>query len=98
MNKEKQIKRPKLLIIITTLVLLLALAQLVVSHNLATLGGKLRQLEEKAAQLEEETRILTEEISSSTSLSKISLKAEELGFVRTTAVLHLTPQIPVALK
>jgi len=98
MKKEKQIRKPKLLIIITTLVLILALVQLVVSYHLATLGGKLRQLETKIIQLEQENRVLAEEISSSGSLSKISLRAEELGFVRTTAVLHLTPQISVALK
>ncbi len=98
MTKEKKHKTPKLLIIVASLVLILALAQLVVSYYLATLGEKLRQLEAKAAQLQQENRVLAEEISNNGSLSKISLKAQELGFTRTTAVLHLTPQIPVALK
>lgn len=98
MNKEKKNKKSKLIVIITALVLVLALTQLVVSHHLATLGGKLRELETKITQLQQENGVLAEEISNVASLSKISLKAEELGFVRTTAVLHLTPQIPVALK
>jgi len=98
MNQKRNHKTPKLLIIVTSLVLILALTQLVVSYYLATLGEKLRQLEAKAAKLQQENRALAEEISGNGSLSKISLKAQELGFTRTTAVLHLTPQIPVALK
>jgi len=98
MNKKKKKKGARLLIVINVLVLILAMCQLAVSHHLATLGGRLRQLEAKALQLERENRILMEEINNSGSLSEISLKAEKLGFVRTTAVLHLTPQLPVALK
>ena len=62
------------------------------------MGEKLSLLEAKANQLERENQILEEEIKASGSLSKISLRAKELGFVKTTAVLHLTPQLPVALK
>lgn len=98
MNRVKKIRQPKIMIIITAVVLILALAQLTVSHHLATLGGKLRELEAKINQLQQENGVLAEEISNVASLSKISLKAQEFGFVRTTAVLHLTPQIPVALK
>lgn len=97
MNK-KMSKKPKLLIVIIGFILILALGQLVISHYLATLGGRLHELEAKAAQLEEENRILAEEISKYGSLAKIAQKAQELGFTRTTAVLHLIPQIPVALK
>lgn len=88
----------KLVFIVVGLVLILALIQLVISHQLATTGEKIRQLEEKAACLEEENRALVEETSKLSSLSKISLEAEKGGFLRTTRVLHLTPQVPVALK
>jgi len=95
---KKNNKKPVLLILIITLTAFLSLGQLVVSHYLATMGEKLYLLEAKANQLERENQILEEEIKASGSLSKISLRAKELGFVKTTAVLHLTPQLPVALK
>jgi len=95
---KKNNKKPVLLILIITLTAFLSLGQLVVSHYLATMGEKLSLLEAKANQLERENQILEEEIKASGSLSKISLRAKELGFVKTTAVLHLTPQLPVALK
>jgi len=95
---KKNNKKPILLILIITLTAFLCLGQLVVSHYLATMGEKLSLLEAKANQLERENQILEEEIQASGSLSKISLRAKELGFVKTTAVLHLTPQLPVALK
>lgn len=96
--KKRKNQRPKLLFIIGFLVLLLALTQLVVSHYLATLGGKVRQYERQIAQFEQEKKILEEEISKIGSLSRISSGAERLGFARSTQVVHLTPQIPMALK
>jgi len=98
MKRNVKNKKPILLIFIVLLVCILALGQLVVSHYLATMGEKLSLLEAKANQLERENQILEEEIKASGSLSKISSLAKELGFVKTTAVLHLTPQLPVALK
>lgn len=96
-NKNKS-RKPTLLIIISTIVVSLALVQIFLSCRLATLGEKLRELEKRASQLEEENRIMVEKISEEGALSKISLRAEELGFVRTTSVLHLTSPLPMALK
>jgi flagellar basal body-associated protein FliL len=98
MKKNNKNKKQILLIFIVLLVCLLALGQLVVSHYLATMGEQLSLLEARANQLERENQILEEEIKAIGSLSKISLRAKELGFVKTTAVLHLTSQLPVALK
>jgi len=95
---KKNNKKPVLLILVIFLVAFLALGQLVVSHYLATMGERLSSLEAKANQLEKENQILEEKIKESGSLSKISSRASELGLVKTTAVLHLTPQLPVALK
>ena len=47
--------RSKLLFLIVGLVVILSLTQLVISHNLATTGETVRQLELQADQLEEET-------------------------------------------
>lgn len=98
MNKEKKQTKPKILILIIFLVATLSLIQFILSHRLSTLGERYRFLEEKAKNLEEDNRILSEEISKIASLRNIASRAEELGLVKTTAVLHLTPQIPVALK
>lgn len=88
----------KLVFIIVSVVLFLALTQLAISHQLANTGEKIRQLEEETALLEEENRVLVEQTSKLSSLSRISLQAEKVGFLRTTRVLHLTPQVSVALK
>jgi cell division protein FtsL len=88
----------KLVFVVVISVLLLALTQLAISHQLANSGEKIRRFEEETARLEEENRALIEQISKLSSLSKISLQAEKLGFLRTTRVLHLTPQVSVALK
>lgn len=90
--------RVKLSFIIGSLVLILAIIQLVVAHRLATLGEVVHLCENKAVQLEQENLKMAEGISQVGSLSKISLRAEELGFVHANKVVHLTPQIPVALK
>ena len=88
----------KLIYIIVSFVLVLALTQLAISHQLANTGEEIRQLEQETARLEEENRALIEQTSKLSSLSKISLEAENGGFLRTTRVLHLTPQVSVALK
>lgn len=87
----------KLLTIVIAIIVLLSLVQLTISHSLATDGEKARQLEIKVAQLEKQNRELTEKINSTGSLSKIAQEAEKLGLVKVTQVLHLTPEMPVAL-
>ncbi len=91
-------KKEKLVSIIIFIVAALCLGEILISHHLVTAGEKLRLLEEKEANLKNEQRVLVEEIGQITSLSKISLKAQELGLVRTTQVLHLVPQLPIAKK
>lgn len=90
--------RSKLLFLIVGLVIILSLTQLVISYNLATTGEKVRQLELQADQLEEENATLTAEINKIGSLARITEEAQKLGLVKATQVLHLTPEIPVALK
>ena len=91
-------KRTKLLIIIGGLVLVLTAVELIVCYRLAAAGEEVRRWENRSAELEQQNRILTTEISQTGSLAKISSQAQDLGFVRSTQVWHLTSQIPVALK
>lgn len=95
---KKTNKKPKLISLIIGLVLVLAGTQLVISHWLATTGGKLRQWEEKTEMLEQQNRVLTEEINQMGSLSRIASEAQRLGLVKADKVLYLAPQIPVALE
>jgi len=88
----------KNLLIVIFLVALLAIVQLLISHKLATMGERLRQTEKIASRKVGENQNLEEEIGKIGSLANISSQAQSLGFVRTTQVLHLVPQIPVALK
>ena len=96
--KKKINKKPKLVILIISLVVVLALVELTISYQLATTGGKMRQWEEKAAALEQQNKIISEEINRMGSLARVSEEARNLGLVKATSVLHLTPQIPVALE
>jgi len=98
MKKKKICKKPKLVIFITSLVVVLALLELTISYQLATTGGKMRQLEEKANSLEQQNKILSEEINQMGSLSRVNNEAKNLGLVKATNVVYLTSQIPVALE
>jgi cell division protein FtsL len=89
-------KKDKLLIIISGLIVILSLVQLFISHSLAAAGEKVGLLENRAKQLEFENAILEEEIAKTGSLSRISEEAERLGFIKSGKAIHLTPQLPVA--
>lgn len=89
--------KQKLLVIITVVIFGLSLAQLVISHRLATSGEQVRLLEVKIEQLEKENNRLSAEINAVASLSRIAAEAEKMGLVKATRVLHLTPEIPVAM-
>ncbi|MCX6724745.1 MAG: hypothetical protein NTV20_01425 [Candidatus Shapirobacteria bacterium] len=95
---KKPIKKPKLVIFIISLVVVLSLVQLTISYWLATTGGKMRQLEEKTTLLEQQNKILSEEINHLGSLARVNEEARSLSLVKATNVLYLTPQIPVALE
>jgi len=97
MNQKIKIQKHQLTFIVITLVLILSLVQLLISHRLATTGEVVKKLEIRASQVEKENAFLEEEISQKGSLSEVSQKAEQLGLVRTSSILYLTSQIPVAL-
>lgn len=97
MEKARPSKKLSLTSLVVCLAVLLILVQLVISHNLATQGERFRQLEQQALNLEQENIIFAEEINKAGSLSRIDQEAKKLGFSRASQVLHLTPQIPVAL-
>lgn len=97
MSPKKKKKKNKLICLIVGLVLLLAGFQLVITQRLAAAGEKVKQLEARAIQVESANLLLEEEIAQTGSLTLLIQKAQKLGFVRTSQVIHLTPQLPVAL-
>jgi len=97
MNQKRKVQKHQLTFIVIILVLILSLVQLLISHRLATTGEVVKKLEVRASQIEQENAFLEEEISQKGSLSEVSQKAEQLGLVRTSSILYLTSQIPVAL-
>ena len=78
------------------LVLLLTFVQFVISYRLATMGDRVRKAESRAVELEANNHLLTSQINKMGSLLEISTKANNLGFVRTTQVVHLKQEVPVA--
>lgn len=91
----KKINLPVLIII---LVVGLALCQLVITHRLATGGEAVRELEIKASRIEDKNELIRQEINQLGSLKRIAQEAEKLGFVPNHNLLHLTPEIPVAMN
>lgn len=90
-------KNYRLTFVVMGLVLILSLIQLFISHRLASAGGIVKNFEIKADRIERENAFLEEEISKMGSLSEVSQKAQNLGLTRTSSILYLTSQIPVAL-
>lgn len=91
-------KKLSLPILIIAFVIGLALVQLVITHRLATAGEVIRELEIETSRLEEKNGLVRQEINQLGSLRRISQEAEKLGFVRQNSLLHLTPEIPVAMN
>lgn len=81
--------RVKILVIFATLVAGLFFAQLVFANNLATDGKKLSRTEEEIQKLEEENTVLKIKIAQNSSLSNLSKKAKEMGFIKPSEVLVL---------
>jgi len=90
-------KKNYLPILIIVFVVGLALVQLVITHRLATDGETVKELEIKASRLDEKNELIRQEINQLGSLRRISQEAEKLGFVRQNSLLHLTPEVPVAM-
>ncbi len=90
--------KKKLPILITFLVIGLTLVQLVLTHRLATAGEAIGELEIETSRLEKKNELIKQGITQLGSLRRISQEAEKLGFVRNNSLLHLTPEIPVAMN
>jgi cell division protein FtsL len=78
-------------------VILLALVQIFIAHQLVTAGKKVGELEKLAAKIEIQNEKLKEEINQNGSLVIVSQRAEKLGFKKANDLFYLTSEVPVAL-
>jgi cell division protein FtsB len=79
-------------------VVILLIANLMVSNIIATSGEQLRQLQERNKNLENQNSKLRQEIIQTSALNTLENKAYELGFAKSTETLTLSSQPPVALS
>lgn len=97
-RKKETSKKKKL----TKLIIPLGIAFIVVTVYLtiqtATAGAKIANLEQKQEELAKENRELSDKLIRTSSLTKISEKADELGFVKPSDIIYLTPAEDVALR
>lgn len=76
----------RILVGISVLVFSLVFAQLVSANNLALGGQKLSQIDDAIAKLEQENNNLNVEIAKVESLTNLSNKAQNMGFVKPSKV------------
>lgn len=87
----------KLTIIAFLSVAILFSANLIVSNILATNGEQLRLLLQRTSNLKDQNSRLNQEINNNSALNTLEKKAQELGFIKSTQILTLSSQPPVAM-
>ncbi len=91
----------KELLIITgllTVIACLLITRTVISNGISTSGEVLGQIKEKTNNLKMENAIIGEELYAMVSLTNLSEKASELGFVDQKDMVSLTKSLPLAIK
>ncbi|MFH1289167.1 MAG: hypothetical protein ABIH88_00420 [Patescibacteria group bacterium] len=91
----KKINIPIFLIII---IVFLAVAQIFITHSLASSSAVAGEIELKIARLEEETEILKGEINELGSLRRVISEAEAHGFMAQIDMIYLSEAEAVAMK
>lgn len=77
-------------------IVVLSIAQLVISNKLTTDSVELSKLEKETNLYREKNAVLEEELISEMSLTKIASSAAELGFVKINDVLSISSEIGIA--
>lgn len=92
-------KKPSLIIVFLVLaVIALSIVRTFIANNVSTSGVVLSDLEAQGSSLQTENAVLAEKLYTLTSLSRISEKAEKLGFSETKKTFAISGQRPVAFK
>ena len=74
--------RLKVLVVVSLMVISLVFAQLVFANNLAVDGKKLSEIDDEIKNLEAQNTTLKVEIAKASSLTSLSKRANNLGFVK----------------
>lgn len=92
-------KREKFIITFAIFIIIsLSVAQVVVSNRLSTAGMVFGKIEDEIRFYKAKNSLLSEELFLASSLSSISSKAAELGFVEDKSQLVLKTSLPFAVK
>ena len=84
--------------VFSLVVVLLAVGQLLVTNELASLGQSVGELDDRIEAAREVHELLGQEVASASSLLAIEEKAKELGFVEPTKTSYVTlSDLPLAL-
>lgn len=92
----KTVRTSRLPYLLGSFVLILLVAQVLVSNRLATSGLKLTKIENEIQSLSEGSTDMRQKIASFSSLRTIEDKAKEMGFVVVTKPIYLAAEPPVA--
>ncbi|MFC1711461.1 hypothetical protein ACFLZ1_02640 [Patescibacteria group bacterium] len=88
----------KLFIVLSFLIVFLVFCQIVLSNSLASEGQTLEKIKKEISLFEEENDQLKSKTASMSCLSKLSLIAEEKGYIKNPPVINLSNKIPVAVR
>lgn len=92
-------KRPVYVIIFIFVTIFgLCIAQISVANQISTTGAELAALQQEIDEYERQNTILEEEVLTASSLTNISEKAEELGFVEVKNQVALSNNLPLARR
>lgn len=90
--------RSYLPLLLGSIICLLLLVQVYVSNRLANTGVEVAEIEREIEELVEENEMFRQKTASASSLLTLKERAHHLGFVKPTAPVYLSRDIPVALK
>ncbi len=89
-------KKYLLLVLLIITVIALSVVRTFVLNNISTSGVQLGQIQDELDTLQTENAVLAEQVYSYSSLTNISSKAAEMGFVNQGNQFVLTAPVPVA--
>lgn len=94
MIKEKKLSIQSL--VIYSLVVVLAILQIIISNRLSNFGKKINILEKETSKLTLENEMIKKKTASSSSIATLMREAEDLGFKQKAQVIYLEELYQVA--
>jgi hypothetical protein len=98
MNEKHRLLPKRTTITILISVLVLIIANLIVSNTLATTGEKVKAYELRKYNLLRQNDKMNQEIIEKKTLSHIKARAEQLGMVKIIETISIDTQLPIAMS